>query len=92
MKRPAVVYYPAAATPLTPADLRASFATQHLSDPVPRALYQILSERLAAATIASTAPRLSARPGSAPAVSRRLPASRLNSPGILRPPQTFVSI
>jgi hypothetical protein len=44
MKRPAVVYYFAAATPLTPADLRASFATQHVSDPVPRALYQILSE------------------------------------------------
>lgn len=61
MKRPAVVYYPAAATPLTPADLRASFAALHVSDPVPRALYQILSERLAAATIASTAPRLSER-------------------------------
>ena len=61
MKRSAVVYYPAASTPLSHADLRATFATLHRSDPLPRALNQILSERLAAATIACTAPRLSER-------------------------------
>ena len=61
MKRPAVVYYPALATPLTSEDLRATFATLHRSDPLSRALNQILSERLAAATIAVTDPRLSER-------------------------------
>jgi len=61
MKRPNVVYYPAPQTPLTPADLRGTFATLHRSDPLPRALNQILSERLAAATIASTTVRLGER-------------------------------
>lgn len=61
MKRPAVVYYPALATPLTSEDLRSTFATLHRSDPLPRALNQILSERLAAATIAVTDPRLNER-------------------------------
>ena len=61
MTRPAGVYDPAPATPLTSEDLRATFATLHRSDPLPRALNQILSERLAAATIAVTDPRLSER-------------------------------
>lgn len=61
MKRPTVVYYPAPATPLTSEDLRATFSTLHRSDPLPRALNQILSERLAAATIAVTDPRLGER-------------------------------
>jgi len=61
MKRPSVVYYPAPQTPLTTDDLRETFATLHRSDPLPRALNQILSERLAAATIASTAARLGER-------------------------------
>jgi hypothetical protein len=61
MKRPTVVYYPAPAAALTSEDLRGTFATLHRSDPLPRALNQILSERLAAATIAVTDPRLSER-------------------------------
>lgn len=61
MKRSAVVYYPAPQTPLTSDDLRETFATLHRSDPLPRALNQILSERLAAATIASTVPKLTER-------------------------------
>lgn len=56
-----VIYYPTAATPLSPEELRAEFAKLAPRDPIVRALMQVLTERLAAATVLATSPALNER-------------------------------
>lgn len=56
-----VIYYPAPHTPFSPDELRAEFAKLSPRDPLARALMQVLTERLAAATVQATSPTLGER-------------------------------